>query len=63
MERPITCPLRKVAQPAASCWSAEELDPDASIHIARNMLLSELPGVAFGVVTLTYIVTRLVGLM
>lgn len=63
MENPMTCPLGKVAQRAASCHLAEELDPDASIHLARNLLLSELPGVAFGVITLVYIVTRLVELM
>jgi hypothetical protein len=63
MERPIICPLGKIAQPAACYGLAEELDPDASIHLARNLLLSELPGVAFGVITLVYIVTRLVELM
>ncbi len=63
MERPIICPpLNKVTHTAASYGLAKELDPDASIHLARNLLLDELPGLAYGLVTLIYIVTRLLGL-
>ncbi len=62
MERSIICPSRKLTHPAASDRLAQELEPDASIHLARNLLLDELPGLAYGLVTLIYIVTRLLGL-
>jgi hypothetical protein len=38
-------------------------DADASIHLARNLMLSELPGLAFSVITVIYLVTSLIGLM
>jgi len=63
MERRMTCLIGKVAHPAACRPIPQEPDSDASIHLARNLLLSELPGVAFSLITLLYLVTSLIGLM
>lgn len=38
-------------------------DADASIHLARNLMLSELPGLAFSVITVIYLLTSLIALM
>jgi len=63
MEKPTMCLMGKVAQPAAPCRAAAELGQEASIHLARNLFISELPGAAFSLITLIYVVTRLIGLM
>lgn len=63
MEKRMICPLAKVAHPAAGCSIAQQLDRDASINLARNLMLSELPGLAFSLITLIYVVSRLIGLM
>jgi len=63
MEKRMSCLVGNVAHPAARRPIAQELDSDASIHLARNLLLSELPGVAFSLITLLYLVTSLIGLM
>ena len=63
MEKPTMCLLSKVAQPAASCRAAAEPGQEASIHLARNLLISELPGAAFSLITLIYVVASLIALM
>jgi hypothetical protein len=42
--------------------AAEPAAPTDYIRIAQNSLLTELPGVAFGIITLFYIVSSLLAL-
>jgi hypothetical protein len=42
---------------------AEQDETAESLRFAQNNLLSELPGVAFGLITLAYIVTSLIALL
>jgi len=62
MNQPTMCPPCKVAQPRAS-YLPQAPGPDASILLARNLMLSELPGLAFSLITLVYVVASLIGLM
>jgi len=63
MSQTTMCQPCKVAQPPAS-YLARELDAsDASINLARNLMLSELPGLAFSLIALVYVVASLIGLM
>jgi len=41
---------------------AEPAAPTDYIRVAQNSLLTELPGVAFGIITLVYVVTSLLSL-
>jgi len=63
MEKPTLCLMNKVAQPAAFYRPQAEADREASLHVARNLMVSELPGAAFVVLTLVYVVASLIGLM
>jgi len=61
MEKPTLCLMNKVVQPAALYHPAAETDREASLHVARNLMVSELPGAAL--LTLVYLVASLIGLM
>ncbi|HTY56294.1 MAG TPA: hypothetical protein VMB26_13885 [Candidatus Binataceae bacterium] len=63
MEKQTMCLVNRVMQPAAHSSASTGLDHEASIHVARNLWVSELPGAAFGLITLIYIFTSLIGLM
>ncbi|MGD0073865.1 MAG: hypothetical protein ABSD31_05935 [Candidatus Binataceae bacterium] len=60
MNHATMCPPCRVVGKSASSLAG---DADASIHLARNLMLSELPGLAFSVITVIYLVTSLIGLM
>jgi hypothetical protein len=63
VEKQSMCLVNRIVEQAARSSAPAELDHDASIHVARNIWISELPGVAFGLITLVYIFASLVGLM
>jgi len=63
MQKPSMCLMNKAAHSTAPYSVAADLDEDASIHTARNLLISELPGAAFSIITLIYVVASLIALI